>query len=254
MKQLIFSLITLLAFSFSLTAQDSDFEGIVKIKNNAGQGYNGTITKKGDRTLMETTTSEGKLYLLSENTSGDLITVTEKNGEKMGIKTNLKTNPYLQQMQKMESYEKRANDSDVKITVTDDTRMIRGYLCTKVIGEDDESKGEAWVATKLKLNMADLVPSSSSFLKGKNPVYDLTGIEGFIMEMTMKNKKTGEEHFMENEVIEKKIDDSVFTSVTAGVDILDTTDMQKMIQEAAKDPKKMEQFKEMMKQYQKGNN
>ncbi len=251
MKNLILSFVAILAISFSTNAQE--FEGIVNIKHNSKHASDVKITKKGDNSLMETSTAEGDLQLLYNTNTEDMIAVTIKDGEKMGVKTNNNNNPYLKQMQHMQRYNDRSKEKDVKITVTTDKKNIRGYECVKVLGEDEEGKGYAWVATSLNLTLSDLMPLAKTYLGGQDPMQRLSGIEGFVMELHMTDKKTGEEIIMENEVIEKKIDDSVFSSVTEGVDILDTSNMQQMIQEASKDPKKMEQFKEMMKRYQKGN-
>lgn len=232
-------------FTLSLNAQ-TDFEGIINMKSTAEQGFKGTFTLKGNLVLMESKTEDGQVKILFDEETGDMTTISERNGEKMAVKMNMNNNPYLAQMSQKETYRKDVRSKSAEVIVTDETKMIRGHECVKVIGKDAESEGIAWVAQGLDLNMTDLIPQAKKYLRGHKTMYDFTGVEGFIMEMYMKDLKTGKEVTLENEVIEKAIPDSFFTNLTDGAEVMDMTDMRQMMLDAQQNPEKMRKMKEMM--------
>lgn len=247
MKNVISTLIAIFAMPLfiSLNAQ-SNFEGVVHSRNTANEGFVATFTLKGDLAVMETQTDEGKIYILFDGETGDMTNVIHKNEEKVAIKMNMNSNPYLAQMNQNNAKEKRAKDKSAKIEVTDETKMIRGYKCVKVVGSDKEYEGVAWITRDLDLDMTDLIPSAKKYLKDQQPLSEFADIEGFVMEMTSKNLKTGERFTFENEVVEKEIPDSFFTNLTKGVEVFDMTDMRQMMLDAQQNPEKMQRMRELM--------
>lgn len=241
----LFAFIIGIFFSYSLFAQ-TNFEGVVHTTSTSDQVFKGTFTLKKNLAVMESNTDNGLIQILFNSETGDMTSITNKDGEKMAVKMNMNNNPYLAQMKKGDIYRMHERDEDAEVTVTNETKTIRGYECVKVIGKDNNSEGVAWVAQSLKLDMTDLIPQAKKYLGSNKTMQDFTGVEGFIMEMEMKDLKTGKVTKLENEVIEKSIPDSYFTGLTEGAEVFDMTDMRQMMIDAQNNPEKMQKMREMM--------
>lgn len=94
--------------------------------------------------------------------------------------------------------------------------------------------------------MADLVPQAKKYMNQDKTMRAFTGVDGFIMEMKIKDLKTGKEYTIENEVIEQPIPESIFKDLTENVEIFDMTDMRQIMLDAQKNPEKMQKMREMM--------
>ena len=232
-------------FSHSLFAQ-TNFEGVVHTTSTSDQVFKGTFTLKKNLAVMESNTDNGLIQILFDSETGDMTSITNKDGEKMAVKMNLNNNPYLAQMAEKDIYRTHVRDKSAKVVITDETKMINGYKCVKVIGEDEESKGYAWVAKDLDLDMTDLIPQAKKFMGNQKSMHSFTGVEGFIMELHMTDLRTGEEYTLINEVIEKSIPDSFFTNLTEGAEVFDMTDMRQMMLDAQQNPEKMKKMREIM--------
>ncbi|RMG88581.1 MAG: DUF4412 domain-containing protein [Bacteroidetes bacterium] len=246
------------AFSFfvalfvwtALSAQ-SNFEGIIQTKNSAAPDLNMTFTVKKNLTLVEIKSGTSKSVLLMDNASGDMTTVAEDNGEKVAVKMNLNDNPYLNQMT---ADHRGGNARKAEVTVTGETRNIRGYHCVKVIGKDQNTEGEAWITKDLDFSMADLFPQVGKYFGNDQAILQMNDeIKGFVVEMTVKELDTGETWKVENEIVPQKVPDSVFTGLTEGAEIFDMTDMRQLMIDAQQNPEKMMRMKEVLMKMQSGN-
>lgn len=245
-----FLLIPILLINFLITAVGQNFEGVITLKNSATEGLNATFTLKGTNVLMEAQAEEGLIKMLSNTETGIFYMMTEKDGQKMAIKNDMKS-PMMQQAMSRISSNPSKNENDFKLEVTNEKKTISGYECVKIIGSNNESEGYAWVTEAIQINFDDLIPMAKmrggkSINKKMEAAY---GTSGFIMELYSKNKKTGETFTMQAEVEEKEVTLSEST-IIADYTILDMTDMMKMMQEAQKDPKKLEQIREAMKSFE----
>jgi hypothetical protein len=241
----IFSAIFTIVSFHTIDAQNK-FEGIVNMKNTTEQELEITFTLKDNLALMETQTDHGKIHILFDETTGDMTTITEKDGERLAIKMNMNNNPYVSQMNNNEVQTKNISKKTAEVIVTKEKKTIHGFECVKVIGKDKNSEGEAWIAKELDLDMADLVPQAKKYMNQDKTMRAFTGVDGFIMEMKMKDLKTGKEYTIENEVIQQPIPESIFKALTENVEIFDMTDMRQIMLDAQKNPEKMQKMREMM--------
>lgn len=84
------------------------------------------IADEGDRPSIRI------IYDWKANT---MTTLTEKNGSNFGMVSNI---PDIENSMKKD-------DDQAKITVTDETKVIDGYDCKKIIAESDEAVSEMWM-------------------------------------------------------------------------------------------------------------
>ncbi|MCE7056440.1 DUF4412 domain-containing protein [Algoriphagus sp. AGSA1] len=70
---------------------------------------------------------------------------------------------------------------------TNDTKTILGYTATKYIMEDEDLKGEFWMAPEVKFDQAAFAKSLGSYSKKSVPLPEK--MQGFMMEMTAFDKK-----------------------------------------------------------------
>ena len=245
-----FLLVPFLLMAFTITSFSQSFEGIITLKNSASSGLNATFTLKGATVLMESETAEGNVKMLSNAETGIFYMMTDKDGQKMAIKNDMNS-PMMRQAMSRISSTSKANKDDIKIELTNETKMINGYSCKKVIGSSEDAEGHAWVTEAIKINFDDLIPMAK--MRGgqsmNKKMENTFGTSGFIMELYSKDKKTGETFTMQAEVVEKEVNLSEL-EILAGYSVLDMTDMMKMMQEAQKDPKKLEQIREAMKKFE----
>ena len=242
--KILFALLPVCFLFTSITAQD--FEGVVKLKNSAAEGVLTTFTIDGDLVLMEARAEEGLVKILTNTKTGIFYTLADTEKDKMAIKNDMNS-----PMMKMAAGQMKTNpdsmDDDVDVKVTGETKMISGYKCIKVIGSSGKVEGIAWIAKDLKLQLSDLFPMAKINAKEVNKkMRAALGVEGFVMEMHSTDKKTGEQFTMTAEVEEKSVtlDEA---AILEGYEIMDMTNIMKIMQEAQGDPAKLEKLKEMMK-------
>jgi hypothetical protein len=81
-----------------------------------------------------------------------------------------------------------ADDASIpEMRKTNETKSILGYTATKYIMEDENLKGEFWMAPDVEFDQSAFAKSLSSY--SKNPVPLPEKMQGFMMEMTALDKK-----------------------------------------------------------------
>lgn len=75
-----------------------------------------------------------------------------------------------------------------KFTVTKETKMIEGHLCTKVIGTTEDGTWTGWVAKDLAIQFGDVANSMSRSAMQKKK-QDWQGLQGFPLEFESVDKK-----------------------------------------------------------------
>lgn len=244
------------------------FEGIVKLKVKATMITTSTMSAdgeiesefteteevnqniifkiKGDKTHVSIKDTEGKMTLITDKSTYDIISIVEANGEKHASKMNFK--------KQIEAQKVEESNADMKVSKTGNSKMIGDYKCYEYTVEDDEGRGTAWATTDINLNLNEQVPMPSNGSTGF--LAPIPGIEGFIMEMSGTDN-TGNDFQWNTTVEETSIDDSVFEITDENTE-QKISKQEQMIQiaeeyrqkmlEAVGDEEKLKQLTEEMKQ------
>jgi len=125
----------------------------------------------------------GGIKMIFDFTSSDYLMLMENNGNKMGVKQNLKTI--------LESANSQAYKSVDKITPTKETKIIEGYKCTKYIITSNENISDVWITKDVKLSYKEFFKAMSAMAQGKNSANSkFDNLEGFpiLIESTDKTK------------------------------------------------------------------
>lgn len=89
-----------------------------------------------------------------------------------------------------ESMEEENEESIPEMIKTNETKTILGYKATKYTMEDDQMKGEFWMAPEVPFDQSAMAKSINSYGKNQKSLPD--NLQGFMMEMKAydKNSKT----------------------------------------------------------------
>ncbi len=231
-----------LGFAFT---QAQAFEGIITMTSTEKVDMELVFTIKGDQVLIDADTEDGKVVTLSDRKSETVTTLFERQGKKFGLKMGPETMKMIGQ-----EIATGATNAEKKwdITLTEDTKVIDGYTCTKITGKDDENSLVAWITQELGFTVFDLMPS----MMEKAIAQDGGGIQqeimrkGFLMEGEQTDLATGEKTYIKMKVKKQKVDDKVF-DFSSDYKIFDMTDMMSMMLEMQNDPEKAKEFEELMK-------
>ncbi len=130
----------------------------------------GMASKGGPRTEMKVLTDlKGKwTYMLMQ----------DPRGNKTAMKSRKKKISFADPVHEKEQG---------KFTVTDETKMIEGHLCKKVVGTTEDGTWTGWVAQDIALPFGDVANSMSISPIRKNH-QDWKGLEGFPLEFETVEK------------------------------------------------------------------
>lgn len=162
----------------------------------------------GDKSCMEiiTGTMAGKFRTIFDKKEKTMTMLVEKEGmEKMAM------------VRKMNDAADLAGKEpkDFKITTAEETKMIDGYNCKKVIVETNETNSEMWMTEDINLNYSE---TFSMINRGNGPassaapqMENYKDLKGSPLEMTFTNKKTGSvSHIWITDIVKEKVDESFF--------------------------------------------
>ena len=246
-QHIFLSFLTFLLISLStVTAQK--FEGKIVIKNTIPHTLNGTFTIKKEKAMIETVGPRGPLKMISNRKTGEKITVSEIDDETIIM---IKNSNDMQYRNLSKKYKKRQQIiKNVVVKVTRETKKINGYKCYKVIANDNKYEGEAWITKKLDFNPFDLFPVTKSQQRGMPRVAKAlqNSMEGFVMEMTLKNTKTKREDKMTVSISKSDISDEVFVVDTEGAEVYDESSVRELMKEAKGNPDKMRKARTLLAQ------
>jgi hypothetical protein len=151
-------------------------------KSLAYQVVSGDIGEKG----------QGMFIIDAEN--GATIILSDEGGKKTGLVYGIGS--FMQTLG--ESYDEEALEDSPELYLanpnvkkTGNTKTISGYKCEEYIYSDEESESEIWITKDLKMNTQDFF--STLF---KTSLYSQGIGWGYMMEVTTKDKNTGEKSLM----------------------------------------------------------
>lgn len=133
-----------------------------------------------DKTLMAFAPEESdgmEMKMLSDlKAKWTYMMMSDDDGTKTAIKTH-----------KMKFVPSASTDQDADhttFTVTKETRMIQGHLCTKVIGTSKEGTWTGWVAQDIPVPFADVMRNMQA-QEGGGQTRDWSALKGFPLEFEM---------------------------------------------------------------------
>ncbi len=246
-KSFSFSFFFLFGLSFILAQK---FEGKISIINNFPHTYNTHFTIKNEMAMLETETSRGYVKMINNTSSGDKITMTVDNetGDSVAIVKNSNDMQYRNLNKKYNKKRQRFNNVVVKITR--ETKKINGYKCYKVVANDDKYEGVAWITKKFEIEPNDLFPTLKSQQRALPRVAKAlqNSMEGFVMEMSIKNVKTKEVNTRTVTVQKQKLDDKEFDINMETIAVYNEDSVREMMKEAQGDPSKMKRARILLAQ------
>ncbi len=181
----------------------------------AAMGETETVTYiKGEKSKMEI--SSMMFSMTSVNDGAKTTIIQEAMGNKSGY---VLTKAESEEMEKTE----KEKPNKPKIEYTTEKKTVSGYECTKVLitnyGKDKkETVITAWVTDKIKRP-----ETGRKGGRGMMSGPDLTGLNGYPMEMTFKQSQQGMELTITTtttEIKTDKVDDSIFTLDTTGYQMM----------------------------------
>jgi hypothetical protein len=227
-----------------------DFEGKISIINNFPQTSNTHFTIKNEMAMLETETSRGYVKMINNTSNGDKITLTIDNetGDTIAVVKNSNDLQYRNLNNKYDKKRQRINNVMVKITR--ETKKINGYKCYKVVAKDSKFEGEAWITKKFEIEPYDLFPTLKSQQRAMPRVAKAlqNSMEGFVMEMVIKNLKTKEVNTRSVLVQKQKLDDKEFQINMETIAVYDEENVRELMKEAQGDPNKMKKARILLAQ------
>lgn len=246
-KSISFSFFFLFGISIILAQK---FEGKISIINNFPHTYNTHFTIKNEMAMLETETTRGYVKMINNTSSGDKVTLTVDNetGDSIAIVKNSNDMQYRNLNKKY--HKKRQPVNNVMVKVTRETKKINGYKCYKVVANDDKYEGVAWITKKFEIEPNDLFPTLKSQQRTMPRVAKAlqNSMEGFIMEMSIKNVKTKEVNTRSVIVQKQKLDDKEFVVNMETIAVYDEDKVRELMKEAQGDPSKMKKARILLAQ------
>lgn len=246
-QHIFLTFITFLFLSLS-TVNAQKFEGQIVIKNTIPHSLNGTFTIKKEKAMIETVGPRGPLKMVSNSKTGEKITVSVIDSDTIIMMKNSNDMQYRNLNKK---YKKRLPTiKNVMVKVTRETKKINGYKCYKVVASDNKYEGEAWITKKLKFNPFDLFPVTKSQQRGMPRVAKAlhNSMDGFVLEMTLKNTKTKREDKMSITITKSDINDEAFVVDTEGAEVYNESSVRELMKEAKGNPDKMRKARVLLAQ------
>ncbi|HFB99483.1 MAG TPA: DUF4412 domain-containing protein [Phaeodactylibacter sp.] len=244
-KSILIFFVFLCSISF-ISAQK--FEGIITIKNTKTGALNAVFTIKKEMAMVEATAMSQNIKMIKNSKTGEKITITNNDGETVVIVKN--TND-MQYRNLNKEHEKRKRPlKNLSVRVTRETKKINGYKCYKVVASDGRMQGEAWITKKLKINPFDFFPAIKKQQNATSKIAKVlqNSMDGFVIEMTIKDTKTKKIEKMTASIQKKKIDKDVFVVDMEGENIYNEEKIRELMKEAQGNPAKMRKAKTLLAQ------
>ncbi len=166
-----------LSISYEIQTEDEDpveMTFLIAPQDEKYMGFSGRADSKQDFQYMVWDLDRNVFVMYQDNKDG---------------KTLMKL-PNFAQMAESEMEEEIADQADMTITKTGETREILGYSCEKYIIEDEKNYGEAWMARDFPYSYERFSALMSTRMK--TPGYSkLSQEEGYALEMRTQEKKKG---------------------------------------------------------------
>lgn len=244
----ILSFFLLLFFCFASSTAQKQFEGQITIENTIPLSLNAVFTLKKDKAMVDTQSPIGKVTMIANKATGKKTTITESEGDTIAIIKNANDMQYRGLRGKYKN--KRARVNNVTLKVTRETKKINGYKCYKVVASDSRFDGEAWITKKLDVDPFEYFP----VLKQQQRVIPRVGkalqnsMEGFVMEMTLKNLKTKKVERMTVTIEKKKINDTAFEIDMENIEVYDEDGVRELMKKSKGNPAQMRKARTLIAQ------
>jgi len=210
-----FSLFLFLLFSLSFVIAQK-FEGKISIINTFPHTSNVHFTIKNEMAMLETETTRGYVKMINNTSNGDKITLTVDNetGDSVAIVKNSNDMQYRNLNKKYRKKRQRINNVIVKVTREDLFPTLKS-----------QQRGLPRVAKALQNSM-----------------------EGFVMEMSIKNVKTKKVNTRTVTVQKQKLDDKEFQINMETIAVYNEEKVRELMKEAQGDPSKMKKARILLAQ------
>jgi len=233
------TLITLLGFilCFQLSAQD--FEGTIQMEMDAPdmeKDMEMTFHVKGDQfaVLISDPSQEevGNMRMIIDKEANEMLMIIEGADESMAMKYDLTVMQEMQNKLGELAPDGDTEDAEVKVEsagkFTGKTKEIDGFTCKEFIVKEDGQTIQMWINEDININFDEMFPDTPGGKSG-NPFARTNGPDGFPMELTATDDKSGEVMTMKSKVTREKVDEEMFT-VPEGLEVMDMTFMMQMMQ------------------------
>lgn len=184
--------------------------------------YKMEIAISGKRTAMKPlmeVESVQQMHFMFDYEKMEQTTFIESNGQKFAMVTEMQFDEGL------------LNDDEpgkkIKVTPTEETRMISGYKCKKTILSSKEMTSDVWTTDELAYESSDVFRSLQSYNKKKNDFVEKhAGVSGFPILIEANGKKASESMVMTiTDIREGQVNESLFS--TEGYQVVDRNTMMK---------------------------
>jgi len=240
-------LFSLISFSY-FSSNGQNFEGTIEIKNTIPNTLNVVFTIKNEKAMMETVDKTGRVKMISDAKTGQKITITEKDGEEVIV---IKDSNDMQYRNLNKRYEKRnTRTKNPSVKVTKETKIINGFKCYKVIGNDRRYDGVAWITQDFEVDPSALFPITKLENRSLPKIAkDLrNSMKGFVMELSIKNKKTKKEDKLTVNIQKKPIAPESFKVDMKGKEVYSEENVRELMKSAKGNPEKMKKARDLIAQ------
>lgn len=193
---------SILFLAFTAKAQfEGSFTMTIESSEKKNRSFEMHMTVKGDKSMMEISNMPTQTKSIMNKADQTMVMLMDRDGKKMAIKMSMK--PMADKV--------TDTKSDMKFTETGATKVIDGYNCKQMIGEDAEAKVDMWLTTDLNMSMVDLMGTANAAQRGGGMKNFYTG-KGISLESTVTTKKNNSVTVMRLKDIKKtSVPDSTFS-------------------------------------------
>jgi hypothetical protein len=199
---------------------------IENYKKNGSKGDDAKISwciDKYDMIMMpEMEENSGTSKMIINRKKGIMVMLTNTGDTKMGMV--MKLSDIGDMVENSDLIEEELSDTKVQI-FKNETQVIEGKTCYKVLVSDDEFETESWITENIAIKMEHLFGYMNMQSKDQNKYEEKFGnIQGWAMKSTSTDKKTGEKTI----VLTKNIKQGaipVGMSSTEGYKLMEMPDM-----------------------------
>lgn len=184
--------------------------------------YKMEIAISGNRTamkpLMEIEPGQ-QMHFMFDYEKMEQITFIESNGQKFAMVSGMKFDEDL--------LNEDEPDKKIKVTPTDETKVISGYTCKKTILSSKEMTSDVWTTDELEYESSDVFRSLQSYNNKKNDFVEKhAGVSGFPILIEATGKKASESMVMTiTDIREGQVNEALFS--TEGYQVVDKNTMMK---------------------------
>lgn len=205
-----FLLATALVLPLSITAQDFSFD-IEVTSPKKPEVMTIKVASSGSKTMIQPMngTSSG-VRIIADQSSRSQYLLMDNNGQKMAMRVDA-----YDYAAAMANSKANSNDKAPVIKKTNETKVIDGMKCTKLIAETDDAVSTLWITKQADITYEDLfrIVNTGKGTPGNfNFMPSLIGVDGFPIEIITKQKNKDQPVVMNiRRISREKADASLFS-------------------------------------------